>query len=331
MPNIKSKRIHHAIPVHYLKGFVELDGLSYIWEYQKNKPFDRTSKNGLTQNPYRKHVRKAGAFKDLYAVKDTATPDFDTYEEKIKLLEDETIPILNKIRQYLNHNNLTKEEKYTLSRYILLLIKRVPTEQERQLKSAWPVALNNVQDRTAEMLEDYADKLDVSDLAQLARYTKMKDEAAKIIEQFRKAIPDEIRLQAMIRESDLNFAYILSNMTWQFFVASAREEFFTNDNPVYYFREYGINKIFSELSFPISRKVCLVASWQAVAEGYFQATAAQVGIINERTARRAGQFLYAATASKTVYDYAVRNNENTNQIKLLYPPYIMYKNIPRLG
>jgi len=135
----------------------------------------------------------------------------------------------------------------------------------------------------------------------------------------------------MIGESDLKFTSILSNMTWQFFVASDKEEFFTNDNPIFYFREYGINKPFSELSFPISSKVCLVASWQEVAEGYFLADAAQVDTINDRTAQRAGQFLYAATASKAIYDYTLRNNENTNQIKLLYPPYYMYKNIPRFG
>jgi len=194
MSNVKPKRSHHAIPVHYLKGFVEIGGATYIWEYQKAKPFDRNSKIGSKQNPYRKHIRNAGTFKDLYAVKDIAVPDFDTYEEKIKVFEDSAIPILKKIQHYLSHKILTKEEKQILSRYILLMLKRVPAERERHLKLVWPAAVNDVEDKTEKMLNDYADKLDLSDLSQLVVYEKLKDEAAKIIEQFREAIPDEVRL-----------------------------------------------------------------------------------------------------------------------------------------
>jgi hypothetical protein len=329
-PVNKPKRIHHAIPKHYLKGFVEYAGSSYVWEYQKDKPFNRLSSLTTVQNPFRKSIRKAGAFEDLYAVKDSAVVDFETYENQIEALEQPAVPIFEKIRRYLKHNNLTQTEKLTFSRYILLMLKRVPSEQKRHNELVWPVALNEVEEQTSKLLDDYANSLDLGDLSQLARYEQKKDEASQIIDQFRKAIPDEVRLQAMIRQSELDFPVILSNMTWQFWIAPDKEEFFTSDDPVFYFRELGINKNASELTFPISKKVCLVASWRDIPEGYFPANVPQVETINERTAQRADRYLYAASVSKDIYDYTLRNDENTTSLKLLFSPYFLYKNIPRL-
>jgi hypothetical protein len=324
------KRLHHAIPVHYLKGFADNDGPSYIWEYQKDKPFNRTSKLAAIQNPYRKSLRKVAAFQDLYAVKDTSIIDFETYENQIEALEQPAVPLLEKIRHYLKHINLTKEEKLTVSRYILLMIKRVPAQQKRSIDLVWPAAINRIEEQVATMLEDYANKSDFSETSKLELYESRKTQASEIVSQFRKAIPDEVRLQAMIGHSDLNFSDILSNMTWQFWIAPDKEEFFTSDDPVFYFRELGINKSVSELTFPISKKVCLVASWRDTPEAYLLANVAQVETINERTAERADRYLYAASVSKDIYNHTLGKEDNTTSLKLLYPPYFLYKNIPRL-
>ena len=323
LPVSKPKRIHHAIPKHYLKGFVENAGSSYVWEYQKDKAYNRTSRLATMQNPYRKSIRRAGTFEDLYAVKDIAKIDFETYENKIQDLEQPAVPILEKIRHYLKHNTLTKTEKLALARYILLMLKKVPSEQKRHMEFLWPIAINRVEEQNTKLLDDYADKSDLSDISKLARYEQKKEELSQIIKEFREAVPDEVRLQAMIGQSDLGFANYLSNMTWQFWIAPGRQEFFTSDDPVFYFRELGINKDISELTFPISTKVCLVASWRNIDEGYFLTDNSKMETINERTAHRAGRYLYAASNSKNIYDYTLRRSENPNQIKLLYPPYYL--------
>jgi len=316
----KPKRNHHSLPRLYLKGFVEIEGSPYIWEYQKGIPFNLTNKK-LKINPFHKPISKAASTRDLYALKKgNEIVDFDTYENKLEDLEEPSTPLFKKMRSYHRHDMLTKEEKLTFSRYVLLMLKRIPAQQKKMSELVWPQIEGQMEYRLTKSLDDYGAQADFSDPAKLGAYEKKKSEIFEIFDQLRKGIPDEVRLKAMVTVEDPGFATILSQMTWQFWIAQANDEFFTGDNPVFYFTEFGINKNISELSFPISKKVCLVASWQNVEEGYFPVDTSMVQIINSRTAQRAYRYLYATSCSKAIYNYTLSSSENANQIKLLYPP-----------
>jgi len=82
-------------------------------------------------------------------------------------------------------------------------------------------------------------------------------------------------------------------MVWTFYVAPKPHAFLTSDNPVFISKEFGLGKNVSELSFPISSDVTLVASWINVSkEGFSEAPPKLLKELNRRTISEASQYVY---------------------------------------
>jgi hypothetical protein len=82
-------------------------------------------------------------------------------------------------------------------------------------------------------------------------------------------------------------------MKWRFFTAPSGHGFLTGDNPVFYFKSLGLGHAASEVSFPISTEVALVASWvENHREGFFEAPSQVVKELNRRTASFASELVY---------------------------------------
>ena len=81
-------------------------------------------------------------------------------------------------------------------------------------------------------------------------------------------------------------------MSWTVFNTEGESYFYTSDNPVYY--SNGLGKQDSEVAFPISSTMALVAGWAGRPAGltFARATATQVNRINEATRRGADRFLF---------------------------------------
>jgi hypothetical protein len=122
----------------------------------------------------------------------------------------------------------------------------------------------------------------------------------------------QMHLRAIPAAQDSFLVEALQKMTWHFFMAPKGHAFLTGDNPVFIPEQHGLGKNVSELSFPISTDVALVASWHSeFKEGFFNATPQVVKEMNRRTAHAASHCLYFSQSlewvvtllNKNVYKY----------------------------
>jgi Protein of unknown function (DUF4238) len=106
---------------------------------------------------------------------------------------------------------------------------------------------------------------------------------------------------------------IIYSMNWQFLVARDGMEFVTSDKPGFFFEEFGLNKPYSEITFPISTDIALAAYWHTeLGEGFFPATDAAVEEINWRTASAATCYVFASCKAKWILEAFNKNRHQFN-------------------
>ena len=95
-----------------------------------------------------------------------------------------------------------------------------------------------------------------------------------VLEQIREPWPSEIMVRALF------------NMTWRVLISSGPQYFVTTDNPVFFFRGFGLAKEKSELTFPLSTTHALHGSWKTAGSNLMSHRATQVIVkeINRRLA-----------------------------------------------
>ncbi|MCI5222854.1 MAG: DUF4238 domain-containing protein [Candidatus Electrothrix sp. AR4] len=82
-------------------------------------------------------------------------------------------------------------------------------------------------------------------------------------------------------------------MNWKFLTFDKCPAFLTCDNPVFFHIGIGIGKANSEVSFPISSNITLVATWKnGTTEVCYPATKQGVKEINRRTASNTTRYVF---------------------------------------
>jgi hypothetical protein len=82
-------------------------------------------------------------------------------------------------------------------------------------------------------------------------------------------------------------------MTWTFLTFDDRPAFLTCDNPVFYFTSIGIGNPDSEITFPISSTLTLLATWRGdLTQDYLKTTEQVVREVNRRTAHNATKYIF---------------------------------------
>lgn len=260
------KRNHHILPRLYLEGFTEESG----------EPFNPG--NHRNNNPQRKSIGRPSATKDFYAYPNAADDDeFERIENILMTFEQRSDRILLKIR---NREAITAEEKREFAFYINQMNRRVPhyrDAQGKQLPNAW-----------AELKEEVIQKAHLSDSEKDRTFLASIESKIKSADYIAKTHLDTI---ANTKESKVTDA--IASMRWCFFVTTPQTGFITSDNPMYYSSGFGLLNPLSELCFPISTTVSLVAArseqWR---EGYYEADSQLVKDLNRRIAGRASKEVY---------------------------------------
>ena len=291
------KRNHHVTPKLYLKGFVINQGEPFIWIYKRSNAYN-PGDNKATSNPYKDSIKNAGVERDFYAeLKDDGTQDFETFENKLELLEKPADPIFHKIRA---RQAITNEEKGLFSSYVIHMYRRVLAGREkvRTLLAAKPY----------EPSKEFFEKAHLPDTPEVRAEVKrlsdnMKNKPGFDIQAHNRitaASPDSFMIEA------------LQKMTWTFCTPRAPHVFLTSDNPVFISEQFGLGKNISELSFPISSGVALVASWnKSLKEGFSEVPPQFLKELNRRTISGASQFVYSSEnprwvlniLNKSAYEY----------------------------
>jgi uncharacterized membrane-anchored protein YitT (DUF2179 family) len=108
---------------------------------------------------------------------------------------------------------------------------------------------------------------------------------------------------------------VLSQMTWRFLIANDDQYFITSDNPLFFFSWMGIGKEKSEVTFPISKKIALWATWRVdMTEGFFSTTSQAVKEINRGTASILSQYLYSPFADTWIQTLANKGKHRVTRL-----------------
>ncbi len=283
----KPKRNHHILPELYLKGFVIKVGEPFIWVYKRGESYN-PGNGKITNNPYKDSISHAGAEMDFYAdFKEDGSRDFETFENVLESLEKPANPIFQKLRAY---QTISSEEKEVFSRYIILMNRRV----EAGRKMIQEFLSKHTYEPSKELFQNagWPDTPENRDFVKQTVQRLAKKEGYHI--------QAHNRITALASDSAL--VEELRKMNWIFFVAPKDQFFLTGDNPVFIPDEFGLgNKKFSELSFPISTNVVLVASWnKSLKDGFVEAKSQVVKELNRRTVSKASQHAYFSRNSEWV-------------------------------
>lgn len=308
------KHNHHVLPKLYLKGFVIKQDEPFIWVYKRSEPYNPGSKrynhNGKSSNnPYFETVTNAGAEWDFFAdpQKDGAK-DVETFENILESLEKPADTIFKKLRA---HQAITQVEKCIFSQYVILMQTRVWSGRER-IKKQLPETLVSY-----EPPKEFFEEINFKDTPELrARWKEAADNLAmqpdfhiNIHNRVAAVAPDSFRVQALQR------------MTWTFYVAPKSYSFFTGDDPVF-IPKFGFGWNNSELSFPISTDVALIASWnKSMTEGFEEAKPQIVKEINRRTIGQASKIYFSQNPDWVV----TMLNKGCYDYHPIYAPKIVYK------
>lgn len=256
-----AKRNHHILPRLYLKGFVEKSDSAFVWEYRKE--------GDVRSNPRRTSIGRPCATRDYYTYRaDDGVADFEVIENLLERFEKRSNPVFAKIR---SQQAISHEEKAIFSFYLTQMHRRVPRYRE---------GLARLLPKAAATLEP-----EVRKRFNLPDCQETKDMLARIFQRTATAeYQTKVHLDVLARTQDSLLTNVFLGMKWRFFVAPTEHKFVTGDDPVFYFQGLGLLNPASEVSFPISTDIALVASqWVGAREGFSPATPQVVKELNRRT------------------------------------------------
>ena len=263
----------HYIPQFYLKGFTENENVDSIWVYNKNGDMFKASIRNIAQQNrlYSKDVEQYLANK----------------------VEEPANKVIKKIREL---QPLSDEEKVIFSQYMMVMWKRVP-KHKKWVKDKAPEIMNPVFERVEQELielgKKYPEKIDLVE--------KRKKELSEIRENKEDELIYDIWLNNLPPDKTPQSVDVLSQMTWRFLIADEGQFFLTSDNPLFFFNWMGIGKEISEVTFPITKKIALWATWRSdISEGFLSTSSQAVKEINRRTASIAAQYLYSPYADQWI-------------------------------
>jgi Protein of unknown function (DUF4238) len=261
MPGSEPKA-QHFVHRAYLDGFLDLDqtsrGYNRLWLYVPGKaPFP--------QRPDR--VAKRNYF---YCYTKEETRDFGV-ERGLSVLEDAALPAL---RAYREHNfDISADNRLTFAGYLALSLARVPSFHRLVDREAAFVSAKRLEqlagDRralallVAEIAEETGDRVDVDE------YHRRLTGGDVIVTQ-----GDRGWTLGQMFSATAALQPLIYEMNWTFLVApDDAEGFVTSDNPVALVDpvrdSHGIMDLFkrrsARIAFPISRNVCLYASFDNAA------------------------------------------------------------------
>lgn len=273
------KRNHHILPRLYLKGFVEKKDEPFIWEYRKGMGFNPGAQT--KSNPRHKHIGVPCAVKDYYAYPhEGGGVDYDSYEDILETLEKPANPIFEKIR---SQKPITAAEKETFASYMGQMLRRVPSYRADLKKRLPEVA------KAMEPSQEFFQTLNWPDNEETRK--RYKEIAEREANKEGAEVRTHLKCVANTEQSLLPAHFM--QMKWRFFTAPRENGFLTGDNPIFYFKKLGLRNPASEVSFPISTEVALVASWaENHKEGFFKAPSQVVKELNRRTASFASELVY---------------------------------------
>jgi hypothetical protein len=257
----------HYVPQQYLKGFSDPENPGMIWMYDKKlHQFMHASIVSVAQ--------QVGYY----------SPETERLLSEI--VEGPANQALNRVRR---EKKVTDNNRMHLTLYIGTMLKRVP-RRRRKAAEMLPKILEDTIRNFKAKVEAWA-RASRADPKLVARRIAEID---RVYEAFRRELPSELIEQIRTPWPGNRIVALLYAMQWRITSTDGPIYFLTSDNPAYFFEAYGLGKPESELTFPLTSDMALLAAWQGPGEGTFfvPCTQALVKEVNRRVASGAERFVF---------------------------------------
>ena len=275
----------HYVPQYYLRGFsAEEEELLWVYDKLDKRKFRTQAKNIANENRF-------------------YSPEIERYLANV--IEGPANSVLKAIRE---NNSLTNDNKRILTEYMVVMWKRVP--QGRQLfRDTAPAVAQKLSVRYKSDLDAVTPEPD-----ETVFVAKRSDKINELIKKYSEDPPMDIWLDIIPPERSPNVVAAIRTMTWSF-LTFEEPAFLTSDNPLFYFRSMGIGSPESEITFPISSHVTLLATWRDdLREGYIPVTPQIVKEINRRTVSNASRFVYNGDDEAWILPFVLKGRWELHRI-----------------
>jgi hypothetical protein len=265
-------KIHnHYVPKFYLKGFTDEQNSDKVYVYEKGK-----------NEAFQTQVKSIGNELGLY------TDELETVLAND--IENATNPILQKLRDF---QNITTDEKYTLSRYMITMRLRVPKLRNWLIEKS-PKFLDetfySIEGQLRDLAARHPDKTDLVE----QRIQDLRDMRVNKADE----LVREVWLKNIPVSMDKRTVQTLAKMEWRFMHYEGEQFFLTSDNPLFYFESIGIGNEKSEVTFPLAKNLVLWAKWQMnIPPGFHRARTQFVKGVNRRTISSAMKYIFSPIAT----------------------------------
>jgi len=223
-------------------------------------------------------------------------------------IEDPAKPVLDKIR---SRQPMAVNNKETLSDYVVIMLKRVTKDLER-ITANFPAVLErvfaNLNKEILRLIEEHPSEKDI--------FQERLQELPRLKLKYENEFPMELWYDTLTPDSLPRVRAILPAMTWVFLTSEKKQPFLTSDNPLFFFEGLGMGRPESEITFPISSRIALWATWRKdLRESYIPAKDAAIKEINRRTASAATKYVYYSEETQWVVDLLNKKNVRLNRLK----------------
>lgn len=260
--------LNHYVPRFYLKGFRCPGSENQVWVFDKEK-----------QRFFRASVARVGAAHGFY--------DDDVEARLNQHVEAPGNAVLQAVRA---RETITPDQKARLALYIGVLMMRVPEKRRRAFEM-----VPGVVDETITQAYREIQALGVESGAPNELVQRRLTEVEGFRETFEKHPPQGLLEAIHSPWPSKNVVSAVFSMRWRFGVASGPSSFLTSDNPVFFFRSYGVGRAESELTFAISSELVLLGDRQGVQTAppeYLELPESYVKEANRRVASEATRFIF---------------------------------------
>ena len=216
---------HHFVPRYYLRAFQDQVTPGHTWITSRR-----------SAQPVLAPIANVAQARGYY---DPAV-EIDLHD----LVESPANPVLDKLRA---GEAITLEERITFAVYIATMMTRGPGRRS-QADELYPKVLKDtVEGLRAQLIQRSADPS--ANQQVISAHLEQLD---AIHEKYLREPPESVTQQVRMPWPTYDMVQAVATMRWCLFSTGEPHCFITSDNPVFYFRCYGLSKPESEISFPLS-------------------------------------------------------------------------------
>ncbi|MBF0541963.1 MAG: DUF4238 domain-containing protein [Nitrospirae bacterium] len=316
----KNKKEHqHYIPRFYLKGFT-VPNHEYLWIYEKGKTEPR--KGYYSNEAVRKNFY---SFTNINGEKDV------TIEDALAEIEGKAAPVFQKIK---NYEKLNEDDRINFSLYLSAMLTRTPYFRE-YVNSNYKKSINKNRELIKPLIKNdeknYVKPIDMPEELWNSRWNSFpKKMEEKLLDYYfknndEKMVKPEFSLQyVLLQTSEIASRFYV--MKWKFIAATVNWKFVTSDNPLYNILGVGLSNPNVEMSFPISKELFFLGTWQdneimiktkaQDKEGYFQADNNIVKEFNRATVKSALKYVFSSNNSDGLMRLVQKYKDSAPKIQI---------------